>query len=150
VDVSSIAGAVPAATNPIPVRLTDGAAFYNSASAAPTDPKYGTQTSAALGAGASVRLNHYVTSGKTGQLIGIDAGSTVPCKVEIQTILTGTPTTRVVLFTKPLEVYQWRAPFKTFITRASADATSGFSVTMTNKDASVAADVYSTGYWDEV
>jgi hypothetical protein len=150
VDLASIIGSVPGATNPVPVRITDGAAFYSAASSAPTDPKYSTQTSAALGAGSNVRLNHYVTSGKTGQLIGIDSGSTVPCKVEIQTILTGTPTTRVVLFTKPYEVYQWRAPFKTFITRASADATSGFSVTITNKDASVAADVYSTGYWDEV
>jgi hypothetical protein len=149
-DMSSIIGTVPGAANPLPVRLTDGAAFYSAGSGAPTDPKYGTQTSAALGAGASVRLNHYVTSGKTGQLVGIDAGSTVPCKVEVQTILTATPTTRVVLFTKPYEVYQWRAPYKTYITRASADATSGFSVTITNKDAAVAADVYSTGYWDEV
>jgi hypothetical protein len=141
---------VPGATNALPVRLTDGAAFYSASSAAPTAPTYSTQTSSALGAGASVTTTHYVTSGKTGQLMGVDAGSTVPCKVVINTVVTGSATGRVVIFTQSFQVYQWRAPFKTFITRASADASSGFSVTFTNKDAATAADVYSTAYWDEV
>jgi len=149
-NITQIGGATQSQTNPLFVRLTDGTSAYSAGSSAPTAPVFSTQTSSALGAGSNVRLNHYVTSGKTGQLMGVDAGSTVPCKIEIQTILTCTPTTRVVLFTKPYEVYQWRSPFKTFITRASADATTGFSVTITNKDASVAADVYSTAFWDEV
>jgi hypothetical protein len=150
VNINQIVGSAPGQTNPLPVRLTDGTSFYNAGSAAPTDPKSTTQTSAALGAGASVTLDHFVTSGKTGQLAGVDAGSTVPCKIIIATKLTGTPTNRAILFTQPYEVYQWRPPYKTFITRASADATTGFSVIFTNKDASVAADVYSTAYWDEV
>ncbi|MGV0984979.1 MAG: hypothetical protein ACOYB2_10520 [Limnohabitans sp.] len=149
-DLSSYLGSVVAVGNPIAVRLSDGAAFYAASSGAPTAPTFSTQTSSALGAGANVRLNHYVTSGKTGQLMGVDVASTVPLKVEVQTILTGTPTTRIVLFAPPFTGLMWRAPYKTFITRASADATSGFSVTVTNKDAATAADVYSTGYWDEV
>ena len=150
VDVNQIIGSAPGAANPLPVRLTDGAAFYQAAGDAPGDPQYGTQTSAALGAGSNVVLNHYVTSGKTGQLQGVDAGSTVPCKVEILTIVTGTPTVRSVFFTKSFEVLQWRSPHRTYITQASSDTTTGFGVRVTNKDAAVAADVYSTAYWNEV
>jgi hypothetical protein len=149
-DASSIAGAVPSATNALPVRLTDGAAFYSALAGAPTTPKFSAKTSAALGAGASVDLTHYVTSGKTGQLAGLDLTSTVPMRVAVNTELTGAKTVRIVLFTQPYLAMQWRAPFKTFITQASADATSGFSVTIKNMDSAVAADVYSTGYWDEV
>lgn len=149
VDVSSYLGAVVAVANPIAVRLSDGGSFYSASSGAPVDPKFSTQTSGALGAGSSATVTHYVTSGKTGRLVGVDAGSTVPCKVVVNTVLTGTPTAVLVLFTQPYQVYQWRAPAKSYITRASADASSGFSVTFTNKDAAVAADVYSTAYWDE-
>ena len=149
-DMSSIIGAVPGATNALPVRLTDGAAFYSSASAAPSAPVFSTTTSAALGAGASVTVNHFVTSGKTGQLAGFDLTSTVPFKAIINTVLTGTPTGRVVLFAQPYTPLMWRSPYITYITRASADASSGFSVTFKNMDSAVAADVYSTGYWNEV
>jgi hypothetical protein len=149
-DTSSIAGAVPSATNPLPVRLTDGAAFYTAVAGAPTAATYSTQTSSALGAGSSATVTHYVTSGKTGQLMGVDIASTVPLKVVINTVVTTTPTARIVLFTQPYSGLTWRAPYKTFITQASSDASSGFSVTFTNKDAAVAADVYSTAYWDQV
>lgn len=149
-DFSSIAGAVPSAANPVPVRLTDGAAFYGAGSSAPTLPVYSTKTSSALGAGASVDLTHYVASGKTGHLMGIDIASTVALKVIINTEVTAAKTSRVVLFTPAGIPIQWRTPYKTFITQASGDATSGFSVTITNKDGTVAADVYSTGYWDAV
>lgn len=150
VDIASRQGAVDSATNPLSVRLTDGAAFYSSGSGAPTAATFSTQTSAALGAGASVTLTHYVTNTKTGQLMGADVAGSVPLKVEIGTILTGAFTARTVAFAAPYAGLQWRSPYKTFITRASADATTGFGVRITNKDASVAADVYSTGYWDEV
>lgn len=149
-DLSSVAGAVPSATNPVPVRLSDGAAFYAAASGAPTLPKFSAKTSSALGAGSSVDLTHYVTSGKTGRLAGIDVTATVPLRVAINTEVTASKTVRVVLFTQPYMVVQWRPPFATYITQASADATSGFSVTIKNMDSAVAADVYSTGFWDEV
>lgn len=150
VDISSIVGAVPSATNPLPVRVTDGTSYYTAASSAPTSPQFSTKTSSALGAGASIDLTHYVTSGKTGHLMGVDVASTVPLKCVINTEVTAAKTTRVVLFTLAAIPISWRTPYKTFITRASADSTSGFSVTLTNKDASVAADVYSTAFWDEV
>ena len=149
-DMSSIVGAVPSATNPLPVRLADGAAFYTAASGALVLPKFSTKTSAALGAGASVDLTHYVTSGKTGQLAGVDVTSTVPLKIVINTELTAAKTTRVVLFSQPYLAMQWRSPYKTYITQVSADATSGFSVTIKNMDSAVAADCYSTAFWDEV
>lgn len=149
-NITQVSGATQSATNPLFVRLTDGTSAYTASSIAPTLPKFSTKTSSALGAGSSVDLTHYVTSGKTGQLMGIDVGATVPLKVIINTELTASKTTRVVLFTQPFVTYQWRAPFKTFITQASADSTSGFSVTIKNLDAAVAADVYSTGFWDEV
>lgn len=150
VDLSSIIGTVPGATNPIPVRLTDGAAFYSGASAAPASPHKATATSSALGAGSTATMNHYVTNGKTGQLIGMDVASTVPLRVQISTAITGSPTSVVVLFAPPFTGLQWRAPYKTFITQAAADSTSGFQCVVKNLDPSVAADVYSTGYWDEI
>jgi len=149
-NITQVSGATQSATNPLFVRLTDGSAAYSAGSTAPTSPQVSTQTSAALGAGASATLNHYVTSGKTGRLAGVDVGATVPCKVVVSTVVTGTPTTRFILFTKPFEVYQWRSPYPTYITRASADATSGFRAVITNLDETVAADVYSTAYFDEV
>lgn len=149
-DMSSIVGAVPGATNALPVRLTDGAAFYSGASSAPTSPHFLAATSAALGAGANTSLNYFVTSGKTGRLAGFDVASTVPLKVEIQTKLTGTGTTRTILFLAPFVGLQYRTPYPTYITQASADGTTGFSLKLTNVDPSVAADVYGTGFWDEV
>jgi hypothetical protein len=150
VDASSIAGAVPSATNPLPVRLTDGAAFYAAASGAPNSPQFSTVTSASLGAGASVDLDHTaITGGTTGQLMGIDVSSAVPLKVEIKTVNAGTPTTRVVLFTQNGDYLTWRAPFKTFITQ-SGGATSRFRVTVTNRDNNQASDVYSTAFWDQI
>jgi predicted small integral membrane protein len=152
VDASSIAGAVPSATNPLPVRLTDGAGFYASASSAPASPQFSTVTSAALGAGASVDMDHtLITNGTTGRLDGVDVASTVPLKVEIKTVNSGgTATTRVVLFAQTYSGIQWRAPFKTYITQAGAASNARFRVTVTNKDANTAADVYSTAYWDQV
>lgn len=151
-DISSIAGAVPSATNPLPVRLADGASFYVASSSAPTSPQTSTVTSAALGAGASVDLDHtLITNGTTGQLMGVDVASTVPLKIEIKTVNSGgTATTRSVLFAPTYSGYQWRAPYKGFITQAGAATNARFRVTVTNKDANTAADVYSTAMWDEV
>lgn len=151
-DISSIAGAVPSATNALPVRLTDGSSFYASASAAPASPQVSTVTSSALGAGASVDLDHtLITNGTTGRLDGVDVASTVPLKVEIKTVNgSNVATTRVVLFAPTYSGIQWRSPFKTYITQAGAAASARFRVTVTNKDNATAADVYSTAYWDQV
>ena len=151
-DLSSVAGAVPSATNPVPVRLTDGAAFYASAGGAPSSPQVSTVTSASLGAGASVDLDHtLITNGTTGHLAGVDVASAVPLKIEIKTVnAAGTPTTRVVLFSEPHTAVMWRAPYKTYITQAGAAANARFRVTVTNKDNNTASDVYSTATWDQV
>jgi hypothetical protein len=119
-------------------------------SGAPTSPQLSTQTSAALGAGANVDLQTAdITSAKTGRLAGIDIASTVPLKAIISTVAASTPTARVVLFTQPYSNLQWRSPYSTYITQAGG-TNNKFRVNVTNKDASVAADVYATFYWDEV
>lgn len=151
-DMSSIVGAVPSATNPLPVRLADGAAFYSAVSEAPVAPTVSTVTSAALGAGASVDLNHtLIANGTTGRLAGIDVASTVPLKIEIKTVDgADSPTTRVVLFAPTYSGIQWRSPYPTYITRAGAAANTRFRVTVTNKDNNTAADVYSTCFFDVI
>lgn len=119
-------------------------------SGAPTSPQISTQTSAALGAGASVDLQTAdITTAKTGRLAGVDIASTVPLKVIISTVAASTPTTRVVLFTQPYSNLQWRSPYSTYITQAGG-TNNKFRVNVTNKDASIAADVYATFFWDEV
>lgn len=152
VDASSIAGAVPSATNPLPVRITDGSAFYSAASSAPASPVVSTVTSSALGAGSSVDLDHTtIANGTTGQLMGVDVASTVPLKIEIQSVDgSSVATTRVVLFATNYSGVQWRSPYKTFLTRAGAAANTKFRTKVTNKDASTAADVYATAYFDVV
>lgn len=150
VDLVGRNGTIDSATNPISVRLTDGSAFYASASAAPVSAQFSTQTSAALGAGANVDLQTAdITTAKTGRLDGIDVASTVPLKIIISTVSASTPTTRVILFSAPYSGIQWRAPFQTYITQAGG-TNNKFRVNLTNKDASVAADVYATFFWDEV
>lgn len=150
INLVQIGGATQSATAPLFVRLTDGTTAYTAASIAPTAPVFSKQTSAALGAGASATLVFLVTSGKTGRLAGIDLASTVPLKIVINTRLTGSDTARDVLFTPPYSALQWRTPFPTYITQLSADGTTGFSATLTNLDASVAADIYATAYYDQV
>lgn len=114
-----------------------------------TAPQFSTQTSAALGAGSNVDLQTADIGGTTGQLAGVDVASTVPLKVLIQTVAASTPTTRVVLFTQPYSNLQWRAPHQSYITQA-AGTNNKFRVNLTNKDTSVAADVYATFFWDQV
>lgn len=149
-DVSSVAGAVPSQTNPLPVRLTDGSAFYVSGSDAPTSPQVSTQSSTDVGAGSSVDLDFTaITGGTTGQLMGMDISSAVPVKVEIKTVNAGTPTTRAVLFFATGERIEWRPPYKTFITQAGG-ATSRFRATVTNMDQNEASNIYGTAYWDQI
>jgi hypothetical protein len=151
-DIASVVGAVPSATNALPVRLTDGSTFYSASgtAAAFTAPKVSTVTSAALGAGSAVDLDFTaITTATTGQLVGVDATAAVPLKIEIKTVNAGTPTTRAVLFLQNSSNVQWRAPHKSFITQAGG-ATSRFRATVTNRDTTQASDVYATGYWDEV
>jgi len=151
-NITQIGGSAPGATNPLAVRLTDGASFYAASSGAPSSPQFSTQNSSALGAGASVDLTGTViTNGTTGQLMGVDVASTVPLKIEVKTVNSGgTATTRIVLFAPPYSGLMWRAPYKTFITQAGAATNAAFRVTVTNKDANTAADVYATLYWDQV
>jgi hypothetical protein len=151
-NITQVAGATQSATNPLFVRLTDGSSAYTAGTDTPSTPKLSTVTSSALGAGAAVDLDFtLVTNGTTGQLQGVDATATVPIKLEIKTVnSSNTPTTRVVLFASAYGNIQWRSPYRTYITQAGAASNARFRATITNKDASNAADVYASAYWNEV
>lgn len=93
-----------------------------------------------------------ITSGKTGKLFAFDASGSVPFKVELQSVLNGVATTRLVRFGRSGDV-SWRAPHKEFITQAES-ATAGFDgfrLLFTNLDTgSVGSDFYGNFLWDEV
>lgn len=151
VNVNQIVGAAPSATNPLPVRLADGAAFYSASSGAPVSPQSNRQTSAALGAGASVDLDYTaITNAKTGQLMGVDVSSAVNLKIEIKTVNNaGTATTVITLFSLAGQAYSWRTAAKAFLQSVLSTGTAKFRTTLTNMSA-VASDVYGYAQWDEI
>ena len=117
-------------------------------------PQTAFSTSVAVAASTSDDLDStQITSTKTGELVAIAAGATVPTKIEIKTVLNGTPST--VLFTYfslPGEVKLFEFPSKKFITQVES-ATAGFDgfrATITNLDPNKAADLYATFFYDEV
>lgn len=112
-------------------------------------------TSAALAALGNVTVQGtQVASGKTGKLMGFVASSSVPLKIEIQTVLNnGAGTTKVVLFTSAANpTVSYNCPDKSFIVQAESVTAGfdGFAVKWTNLDPVNAGDVYATLFWDEV
>jgi len=120
-----------------------------------TVPKTDSLTSAALAASATVTVQGtQVASGKTGKVMGFTASSSVPCKVELHTVLNnGAGVIKVVLFTSAANPsVTYNPPDKGFITQAESVTAGfdGFAVKWTNLDTVLAADVYATVFWDEV
>lgn len=117
----------------------------------PESPKLSTLTSANLAAGASVSLDATaVTNATTGKLVAVTVSASVPLKAELRTVVSGTPTTRAVVFTTDAQLtYPWTPPHPNFITLAG-NGVNLFRVTLTNQDNVDAADVYAAVYWDEV
>jgi hypothetical protein len=117
----------------------------------PESPKASTLTSANLAAGASITLQAAaITTATTGQLISVLVAASVPLKAEIQSVSSGTPTTRAVLFTTDARLTaDWTAPHKDWF-QVAGGATSRYQVILTNQDNIDTADVYCTIFWDEV
>jgi hypothetical protein len=89
-----------------------------------------------------------ITSGKMGRLMGIDAGASVPLRVDMQTV-SPSRVTRSTMYLLPGASVPWRPPTPTFI-ELIGDGDNKFGVSITNLSPSRTADVRATVYWDEV
>jgi len=118
-----------------------------------SSPQFSYQTSAALAAGALATLTFTaITNAKTGQLQSVLMASSVPIRGEIQRVNdTGATigTGGVVFSSAANPTVYWNAPADTYFTQAST-GTAKFRAVITNNDNALAADVYSTAFWDEV
>lgn len=102
-----------------------------------------------LAAGSNIDLDATaITIGKMGRLMGVDAGASVPLRVDIQ-LVSGSRVTRTSLYTMAGGFLSWRPPAPTFVELIGA-GTNKFGVSITNLSPSRAADVSATVYWDEV
>lgn len=103
----------------------------------------------ALAAGANADLNATdITTGKTGRLIAVDVGGSVPVRCDIQTV-NGPRVTRTTVYTQPGRSELWRSPALKQIELTGA-AGVHFGVSVTNLSPHLTADVRVTIYWDEV
>lgn len=121
--------------------------------AAPDSPQVTTSSVATVSPGSTGDVDSaQITSSLTGKLLGFEASSSRPFKVELYTVLNAGTTLRSVHFGWKGKV-SWTAPHKDFIQQAQ-DAGAGFDgfrLTFTNLDTGAqAADMYGTFYYDEV
>jgi len=116
------------------------------------DPKltYASDTSIAAG-GATNLESAQVSSGKTGKLLSVVFGASIALKAELQTVLNGVGTTRMVLFSLAGQDRIFQSPSKEFITQTESVTAGldGFRLVITNLDTSQSADVYGTFLFDE-
>lgn len=89
-----------------------------------------------------------ITTGKMGRLMGIDAGASVPLRVDIQTV-SPARVSRTTMYLLSGASVPWRPPTPTFI-ELIGDGDNKFGVSITNLSPSRTADVKATVYWDEV
>lgn len=118
-------------------------------------PQTNHATSVAVSASTSADLDStQITSSKTGQLVAIAAGGSVPTKIEIKTVLNASASSTILtFFSSPGVVTLFELPSKKFITQAEnagAGSFDGFRATITNLDPNKAADLYATFFYDEV
>ncbi len=103
----------------------------------------------ALAAGGNADLDATtITTGKTGRLMAVDVGSSVPVRCDIQTV-SGARVTRTSIYTSDGRSELWRSPGLKFIELVGAVGVR-FGVSVTNLSALRTADVRVTVYWDEV
>jgi hypothetical protein len=103
----------------------------------------------ALAAGANADLNGTdIATGKTGRLMAVDVGASVPARWDIQTV-NGSRVTRTTLYTGFGDHRTWRPPSPVFIELAGGIG-KHFGLSVTNLHSHKAADLRGTLYWDEV
>lgn len=147
-NIAQIAGAAPAATNPLPTRLTDGTSFYSTANPLPVKFAIGGtaindyKDATAVASGASDNHDYTVTAAKTLSLSQIEAAGSGKAKmtVAIETgVATGVFNTVFVQFNSTAETnmsIKLSDPI-------SVAAGVRVRVTMSNRDL-LSQDLYST------
>lgn len=110
-------------------------------------------TEATIAAGGTATLySTAINTNKTGKLMGLVISSSVPLKIQLQTVTNDIASGNLVVrFIKSEGGWDWKTPEKNFIKviRATASGFHGFRVIITNHDTSDAADVYATFFFDE-
>lgn len=102
-----------------------------------------------VAAGASSDLNAaLITNLATGRLMGVDCGSSVAQRTDIQVVTAGR-VTRAVVYSLPGQTRPWRPPAPKFIEQVGNGTTARFGVSVTNLSAGRTADLRATLYWDE-
>ena len=103
-----------------------------------------------LGAGSNIDLDATdIPLGKDGRLLGADLGGSVPFRFDIQ-VVNGARVTRSTIYTNAGESKIWRPPFGAKFIEVAGGVGIHFGLSVTNLDASQAADARTTLYWDEV
>ena len=119
-----------------------------------TAAKTSLATSTDLAATSSTDLDSaQISSGTTGQLLGLMIASSVPLKAVLKTVLNAVESSDLaVFFTQPANNELIKMPSKLFFTQAESVTVGldGFRVTVTNLDGTAASDVYCTFFYDEV
>lgn len=118
-----------------------------------SNPQISPVTQATVAAGATADLDSAaIGSGLTGHLLQVVAASSVPFKVEIQTVQNGVPSATLLVAITSDRNWTWSAPGRGFITAAhdAGVGFDGFRAVITNLDTSEPADVYVTFFYDEV
>lgn len=113
------------------------------------DPQSSLLLAAALAPGVNIDLDASVIDPtKLGQLIAADIGSSVPLRVDIQTVA-GARTTRTTVYTGLEGSKFWKTPAAAMHELAGGGGNK-FGVSVTNLSVFQTADARITLYWDEV
>lgn len=103
----------------------------------------------ALAAGANADLDATaITAAKTGRLLAVDVGATVPLRVDIQ-LVNGSRVTRTTVYTRAGDTREWRPPAPQFF-ELLGDGSACFGLSVTNLSPHLTADARAVVYWDEV
>jgi hypothetical protein len=89
-----------------------------------------------------------IATGKTGRLLAVDVGSSVPIRCDIQ-LVNGSRVTRTSIYSITGETFPWKVPAPAFFELAGGTG-KHFGVSVTNLSPYKAADIRATLYWDEV
>ncbi len=89
-----------------------------------------------------------ITLGKLGKLAQLDVGSSVPLRIDVQTV-NGSRSTVTTIYTYNGQTREWRPPDPVFV-QVDGDGSAHFGVTVTNLSTWQTADARATLYWDEV
>jgi hypothetical protein len=110
---------------------------------APTSPTIDTASSSALAAGASADLDsaEITTTSYLGQVV---VASSVPFKAVVKKVLNGSATTVATIFGGPNVPAVYRPAHRQYVAVTASAGVDVFRVSVTNEDASEAADVYSS------